>query len=38
MNLSSRTHLCCLSCRMSDFEFTDVSGQTLTKEPGSVNG
>ncbi|DBA96359.1 TPA: hypothetical protein ACH3X3_002534 [Trebouxia sp. C0006] len=23
---------------MSDFEFTDVSGQTLTKEPGSVNG
>ena len=24
--------------RMSDFEFTDVSGQTLTKEPGSLNG
>lgn len=24
--------------KMSDFEFTDVSGQTLTKEPGSING
>lgn len=23
---------------MSDFEFSDVSGQTLTKEPGSLNG
>ncbi|KAL3155130.1 hypothetical protein ABBQ38_011187 [Trebouxia sp. C0009 RCD-2024] len=23
---------------MSDFEFTDVTGQTLTKEPGSLNG
>lgn len=23
---------------MSDFEFTDITGQTLTKEPGSING
>ena len=23
---------------MSDFEFTDVTGQTLKKEPGSLNG
>lgn len=23
---------------MSDFEFIDISGQTLTKDPGSING